>query len=318
MKKKEEVQQVVERYINSKNEEFVNDYVKMMQYLQSQPLDEEVAAEMRMKVVGHFLQVINKNKLRLVDVCATRDKRVSAEVLALLDGWLATTDNTYKERALALIAYQKDPITIAFLHGVVEWKSREYNKLQLQKKMLTQTVTDFKVETLSDKAKRALQAIEEYDKMFNEAERMEDAAQALQMIAERYISIAQPFAKELNDDDELKTKEKKFIYSKLSDHHRERVEDYFKCLEDYSVYNPKYTTYLTDLYRNFTNDVKELTSTDEVADVQNTYIQAIQFRWALWLIDNASRVEYMNKIVNYTPTHIYKQEFVEELEYSYS
>lgn len=291
MKSKTEVQQIVERYLNSTNAKFVNDYVKMMQWLIENEIDDVDRTEAQITVVNHFLHILDKNKLRLVDVCATRDKKVSAEVGLLLDGWMKTNDDTYKEKALGLIAYQKDPITIAFLHGVVRWKSRLYEK---QRK-----VEEFVIPT-NDNNQLVAEVLDKYDKMYNEALSYEDAEKTLQTIALTYPNIAKPFADELNDDEEMKLREKKFVYSKLQDHHRAKMYEYFKLLEDYDERNPKYTKYLTSLYGSFVNDVLYRTETDdEVAEAKYIYIQAIDFKWALFLIDNESRETYSKKIIDY-------------------
>ena len=295
MKSKTEVQQVVERYINSKNAKFVNDYIKMMEWLDENEINDVVRTEAQITVVNHFLHVIDKNKLRLVDVCATRNKKVSSEVGLLLDGWMKTNDNTYKEKALGLIACQKDPITIAFLYGVVQWKSMLYEK---QRK-----VEEFVVPT-NDNNQLVAEVLDKYDKMFAEALSCEDAEKTLQTIALSYSTIAKPFVDELNDDEEMKLREKKSVYSKLQDHHRAKMYEYFKQLEDYDECNPKYTKYLTSLYSSFVTNAMQTVDNDELMELKHWYVTAIYFKWALFLIDDESRLTFSQKIFDYKMTQI--------------
>lgn len=295
MKSKTEVQQVVERYINSKNAKFVNDYIKMMEWLIENEIDDVVRTEAQITVVNHFLHILDKNKLRLVDVCATRNKKTSAEVLALLDGWLKTNDDAYKQKALGLIAYQTDPITIAFLHGVVQWKSKLYEKQH--------KVEEFVIPS-NDNNQLIAEVLDKYDKMFAEALSYEDTEKTLQTIALSYPTIAKPFADELNDDEEMKLKEKKSVYSKLQDHHRAKMYEYFKQLEDYDERNPRYTKYLTSLYSSFVTNAMQTVDDDELMELKHWYVTAIDFKWTLFLIDDESRLTFSQKIYDYKITQI--------------
>lgn len=294
MKTKTEVQQVVERYINSTNAEFINDYIKMMEWLVENEINDVDRTEAQITVVNHFLGVLDKNKIRLVDVCATRNKKVSAEVVALLDSWIAVKDEKYKKTALEIISKQTDPITIVFLYGIMQWKSREFAKQKRQAELLKYgTVDDFKVEnSTSSKYQMADDAIRELQTY--EVENLEEVVVA-------YTTVASKLAKNLTETD-LKKEDQHRVFDKFKDYYLKKIRELEKewFPEVWSLHNPMYTVYTTDIINNYQDKCMFETETDEeVEALRNKWLNAVDYQVKLHKITPQAAKSVVEVLINW-------------------
>lgn len=275
------IDNVIERYISSKNEDFTKDYEMVIKFINQQNLDDDEKLKLKMQCAYHFLGICHTKKMKVKDVCVTRDKRVVAEVKSLLDCWLATSDISYNEKAMGIIAYTEHAITFAFLLQSLSWakaKMTDKQKDEIIKSKLISKEKDYTIGT-SDAYKEVYTAIEQYDKILYSAEEW-------QQIGVGYQYIAKRLADELMENEELKTKEqKKRVYSLFQEHHRDRMRELFKQQDDYPT-NPLYRDSLNDILNEFATKTIKCCNFDQLEKTLELYQTAVTQRYCLNLIDD--------------------------------
>lgn len=265
----EKINDTVNRYFVSSNSDILADYRAAFNYIQQNrvqsPKYEVQLVDLQERVVNHFIILATKQGYTLKDLLSMREKTVIGDCVRILDARIASTDVEEQHRLEQQFNEMYSSIVNADTKAMLSFIKKKKDILFVQAQKLRGIETEqFQVTT--NKYKIANDAIERL------------TATNIEELVHQYSMIGDRLAKDLQDDEELKQRDKQGIYGKFHSAYLIKLEQLEILNDDYDVENPKYTDTNT-LIRMFRNRQLNCTSEEELEALKEEYFQALAYRF---------------------------------------
>lgn len=275
---KEKIDEVVQRYLHSKNEDFVNDFNVIVKFLETNNIN---TGELVDEVVKHYYQLIVVNGGMVKDYCQNQEKGKILNGLETLKQWVQSIDADERKELLSMfqLIYNSANIpTKVCLLQIKKTKEAEFTKAM--------TLRGEKV-TKEDLQKSSTKT-EDIEYLNEEIGRLTNSATSIEVLVEEFEKGCSRITKEIKNDITLEKREWKPIRDKYIDKYYQLLNELQRKNEDWHSKPEKYTVYGgNEVFRkHIFNQLLKLQdnySIDGVLDVFNEANEILKYRISVYI-----------------------------------
>lgn len=258
----QKVEEVIARYKSSSNTDKKNDYVRVMEYINTNvDLNDAERRKIEENVIRHFLNFFSKGKELLKQLDGKEeDKCIDAEALVNLycTSTVEHRDEVYGE--LMNIYSNSNFLTKAYIQNLLDWKIRRSTKAEELAKKITMTTTQKLVE---------LPYIQDAIDKLNQCKSVDE-------LIEVYGNISPNITRMLLREDLLdkKKNEHKTAFDEVVSTYYKKLEE----LEQYTNVHPIAKINNNEVLQFCYNRIKNMVVGEDVNEVLNELFDGIQYR----------------------------------------
>lgn len=264
---------VTERYINSKNEDFKRDFNAIAKLIDDfTPTSEEVDAwlKLKKKVSNHFLSLITTKGLLVKDIIQPTD--FTKNGWSLLQEWLYsnTEDAEKKMDEINTLMVNADTSSVVVILSMLKSVKLKKAKVLQSLGKTEQIEALFQPPTVDGELPSYLKSSIEELKNTHHTDK--------EHLRNHYLELAHNTATRINEDTDFNSKqEKQKAFSNLSDEYKRKLMVFEMEEKDFSQQHPKYGDN-ANLYNKLTTELIKCTNNKQAIELLGTYSDFINYR----------------------------------------
>lgn len=289
------IQEVADRYLNSKNEDFILDFLKLSDYLYNTHGEDYSNVEyfnIRKKLARHFIKrMLIEGKLILKEFQQTSRTRTGKQIM---ETWIYSRP---EDRDDVMVQFDEccKKATLLELAMMLNGRDIDITKFKRVNPEEAKTVTfDIPVDNANSYVDDAI------------GELMKKEYGSIHELKVAYENIAIPLRNRIASDESFKdTKTKKFYYSKFTDTYKKMLVSLVVNEPDYTIDSPKYNGDWSILMGSLTSKLLKTSDWNDQLDALWYFTDAIRWKAEYHLLsgkicDSAMRMiaRYMEDEVN--------------------
>lgn len=269
MNKLNEIQNVFNRYINSKNTNILHDYRCIFQYLNQEKAKlnelQSPIEEMLVKATNHFIDKALSLNFRLADMLIERNRKLAFECGNLLNEILKAS----KENEPSLFEQYQELVKQTKNADDVAWLT--FNRRNFDKKYIIK---------LKLRGEQIEQPTPNRYVYINDAiNQLKTDISSKEELRNKFATLSEGLAERIKSDEAFKEKkDKQLAYSKFTDAYRELLLSFELCEADYEYNNPKYIACSEMLLNKFYCAVASCKTEDELEETKKEYRLGLAYR----------------------------------------